>query len=196
MKNLPFHSFLTSSLDLGGIELDSLLKSCIQKEVSKGDFLLSPGQKCSHTFYVESGLLRQYTLDDKGKEHVLQFAPEGWFMTDRESVYFGETSIYFIEVLEDSKVFLMEEKHLLDLATSLASFTELNNKMLHNHIRHLQNRITSLLSDTAEQRYLKFINTYPDLLARVPQWMIASYLGITPEGLSRVRKEMATKIKK
>lgn len=193
MNNLPFRAFLTSNMDLEKAEIKKLLETCGQQEFAKGQVLLSPGQKCQHTFYVGNGLLRQYSLDNKGKEHVLQFAPEGWFMTDRESSYFGQESIYYIEALEDSRIFLIEEQHIIQLTNNFPGFAEFNNKLLHNHIRHLQQRINSLLSDTAEQRYLKFISTYPDLLLRVPQWMIASYLGITPEGLSRVRREMASR---
>ena len=77
------------------------------------------------------------------------------------------------------------------LAEQNKSFLKFNNKLLHNHIRHLQKRITQLLSATAEERYLDFIKIYPDILLRVPQSMVASYLGITPESLSRVRKDLA-----
>ena len=87
----------------------------------------------------------------------------------------------------------MDENILLTLSKSDPQFLEFNNKLLHNHIRHLQKRITQLLSATAEERYLDFIKIYPDLLLRVPQTLIASYLGITPESLSRVRKELASK---
>lgn len=79
------------------------------------------------------------------------------------------------------------------LADKIPSFVEFNNKLLHNHIRHLQERIKQLLSATAEERYVDFIEMYPDILQRVSQTMIASYLGITPESLSRVRKELAEK---
>lgn len=114
-------------------------------------------------------------------------------MSDRGSVYFNDISLYFIQALEDTTVFLFDETMILELSKKEAGFLEFNSKLLHNHIRHLQKRITLLQSATAEERYLYFIKIYPNLMMRVPQLYIASYLGITPESLSRVRKEIARK---
>lgn len=88
---------------------------------------------------------------------------------------------------------MIDENFIQMLSKKISSFSGFNNKLLHNHIRHLQKRINLLLSASAEDRYLQFIATYPDILLRVPQTMVASYLGITPESLSRVRKELARK---
>lgn len=173
--------------------MEELIANCKTLDFQKGDFLLLEGHKCKHSFFVERGLLRQYSIDDKGKEHILQFAPENWFVTDRESVYFNKPSDYFIQALENSTVFLIEEHFIVQLSQQNKSFIEYNNKLLHNHIRHLQKRINQLLGATAVERYLDFVKTYPDILLRVPQTMVASYLGITPESLSRVRKELAIK---
>lgn len=161
--------------------------------VSKGEYLLMPGEICRDSFFVEQGLLRYYSIDAKGKEHILQFAPENWFMADRESAYFGKPSQYFIQALEDSSIVTLNESFILELAAKYPAFITFNNRLLHNHIRHLQDRVNSLLSFTAEERYLNFIELYPNVLLRVPQTMVASYLGITPESLSRVRKELARK---
>lgn len=193
MKSSGLITYLTSNIDIDKTLIDQLISHCKIKQVKKGEFLLRQGEKCKHSFFVERGLLRQYSIDNKGKEHILQFAPENWFMTDRESVYFNEPSHYFIQALENSELVLMDENIILTLSKSDPQFLEFNNKLLHNHIRHLQKRITQLLSATAEERYLDFIKIYPDLLLRVPQTLIASYLGITPESLSRVRKELANK---
>lgn len=177
-------------------ELETLLSHCSTMQVKKGEFLLREGEKCMHSFFVENGLLRQYYLDDSGKEYIVQFAPENWFMSDRESVYFDLPTHYFIQALEDTSVFLFEESLIMHLSIANPRFIEFNNRLLHNHIRHLQRRITLLMSATAEQRYLEFIQIYPDLINRVSQISIASYLGITPESLSRVRKEILSKHQK
>jgi len=170
------------------------LHECATKSThEKGVFLLRQGEKCTYSFFVQRGLLRQYHIDSKGKEHIVQFAPENWFMTDRESVYFNQPSRYFIQALEYTETLQFDEALLLQLSRENPSFVALNTRLLHNHIRHLQQRITQLQSATAKERYLDFIGLYPDLLLRVPQILIASYLGITPESLSRVRKEMARK---
>jgi len=161
--------------------------------IKKGEFLSRQGDVCDYTYFVETGLLRAYTLDEQGKEHIIQFAPESWLISDRSSAYFNEPSDFYIEAIEDSKVVFLDNE-FNDRASAISkNYRHFNNLALQNHIRHLQKRINLLLGATAEERYLDFINTYPDLTLRVPQWMIASYLGITPEGLSRVRKELARK---
>lgn len=163
------------------------------KKVQKGGFLLKQGEHCKHTFFVEKGVLRMYSLNSQGKECILQFASENWLMSDRGSVHFNEASSYYIEVIEDAEVYLLDEKFILDLSEKSASFRVFNERALQNHVRHLHRRIDSLLGATAEERYLDFITLYPDLMLRVPQWMIASYLGVTPESLSRVRKALSDK---
>lgn len=193
MNNFRLTSFLTSNIDIDKNNLESLVSQCKTKIVKKGEYLLKEGEKCKYSFFVEHGLLRQYALDDKGKEHILQFAPENWIVTDRESVYFDQPSAYYIQALENTNTILFEESLILHLSKQDPLFLEFNNKLLHNHIRQLQRRITLLISATAEERYLDFVRLYPDLLLRVPQWQIASYLGITAESLSRVRKELTTK---
>jgi CRP-like cAMP-binding protein len=193
LNRFIFSNYLTSNSGLDEKLTQSILSQCKVMKVKKGDFLLMKGDKCNHSFFVEKGLLRQYVIDDKGKEHTIQFAPENWFMVDRESAYFDLPSSYFIQAMEEGDIVLIDEDLILELSKQDVSFLEFNNRLLHNHIRHLQHRITGLLSATAEERYLDFIEKYPDLMLRVPQALIASYLGIAPESLSRVRKDLALK---
>ncbi|MGJ8734747.1 MAG: Crp/Fnr family transcriptional regulator [Cellulophaga sp.] len=169
-------------------QLEPHIKS---KVVFKGEQILKSGDVCLHTFYVEKGVLRLYGLDENGKENILQFGTENWFVTDRDSVYFKEPSNYFIDALEDTTVVLLDEDFIELVAKLNPSFRKKNEKLLHNHIRHLNRRIHLLLGASAKSRYLEFVKLYPDVLLRVPQWMIASYLGITPESLSRIRKDLA-----
>ncbi|OBW42658.1 MULTISPECIES: Crp/Fnr family transcriptional regulator [Chryseobacterium] len=163
------------------------------KKVGKHEMLLQEGQVCRNTFFVEKGLLRMYSIDKNGKEHVIQFAPENWLIGDRSSLYFNEKSRYYIEAVEDSEVLFLQPDFFSKLLEEFPNTIEKNDLIIQKHVKSLQDRINSLLGETAEERYLKFIKMYPDLLLRVPQWMIASYLGITPESLSRVRKELAKK---
>lgn len=193
MNSTDLKTYLTSNLNIGEEQILSILENCTTKKVKKDQFLMREGEVCKYGFFVEKGLLRQYSIDKKGKEHIISFAPESWFISDRESVYFNQPSAYFIQALEDSQVTMIDESFIQLLSRKLPEFTEFNNRLLHNHIRHLQNRINQLLSATAEDRYLQFITMYPDILLRVPQTMVASYLGITPESLSRVRRELAQK---
>ncbi len=163
------------------------------KKINKHGFLLKPGEVCEVTYFVEKGLLRMYSIDKNGKEHIIQFAPERWLISDRSSLYFNEKSKYYIEAVEESEVFLLKSNFLAEISQEFPNSVENNDLLLQKHIKNLQNRVNSLLAETAEQRYMNFIKMYPDILLRVPQWMVASYLGITPESLSRVRKELAKK---
>ena len=193
MKHFRFTSFLTSNADFETNFIEKLVEQCSFKTVLKDEFLLQKGAYCQHAFFVENGLLRQYSTDEKGKEHIIQFAPENWIISDRDSVFFHNPSQYYVQAIEDSEVLLIEEKLIIELSQKDQAFNQYNNKLLHNHIRHLQKRINMLLGATAEERYLDFISTYPDVLLRVPQIMVASYLGITPETLSRIRKNLSQK---
>ncbi len=193
MENFSFKDYLTSNIDTDKEILSQLLERCQRKSYKKGSFLIFSGDPCNSIFFVEKGLLRQYSIDEKGKEHILHFAPEGWLLNDRESMHFNMPSKYNIEALEDTEVFILDQAIMDALETEIPAFATFNNELLNNHIRQLQKRITLLLSATAEERYLSFIKMYPNILLRVPQSMVASYLGITPESLSRVRKELANK---
>lgn len=186
-----FQTYLMKTATLNIDEALQITSGMIRKNYKKGDILLKEGDTCKHSFFVEKGLLRSYMLDESGKEHVIQFAPEDWFIVDRSSVYFNDPSESYIEAIEDTDVVLVSEDFICNASEASAVFSRFKDKLLHNHIRQMQKRINLLLSATAEKRYLSFIEMYPDLLLRVPQWMIASYLGITPESLSRVRKELA-----
>ena len=194
MKNDAKESGFDLYLINAGISAEDaeLLYDGLQKRTfSKGEFLLRNGELCQHSFFVEKGLLRSYTLGADGKEHVIQFAPENWFIVDRSSVYFNDPSEIYIDAVEDSQVVFIDEDFMNRASLLNENFGKFNDKLLHNHIRHIQKRLKLLLGAPAEKRYFNFIELYPDLLLRVPQWMIASYLGITPESLSRVRKELA-----
>lgn len=193
MNHYSFTNYLNEHIAIDAGLMNALESECKIVSVKKGEYLLQPGENCKHTFFVQSGLLRQFTIDEKGKEHILQFAPERWFVTDRESVCQNRPAMTYIQALEDSQAMQLDESFVSMLSEQNLEFAKFNTRLLHNHIRQLQRRVNLLLSASAEERYLDFIAVYPDILLRVPQAMVASYLGITPEGLSRVRKELAHK---
>jgi len=144
--------------------------------IKKGHLLQYEGDFNSSVYKVESGLLRSYTIDDKGKEHIFMFAPEGWIVAD--STKPDMPSPFFIDALEDS-ILLITDKNYTDFTPSI--------DQLANRLAVLEERVIMLMSSTAIERYEHFISTYPNLLQRVSQRMIASYLGITPEALSKVK---------
>ncbi len=173
-----------------------LSEKLMYRTFQKGQFLLSRGEVCKHSFFIEKGLARFYSVDRQGKEHIIQFAPENWFLSDRGSFWFNEPSDYFIDAIEETTVVVFDEAFINYASEISPLFRKYNERILHNHIRNLQNRINLLIGASAEERYMDFIKLYPDLMLRVPQWMIASFLGITPESLSRVRKDLAGRWKK
>ncbi|MEO6638554.1 MAG: Crp/Fnr family transcriptional regulator [Ginsengibacter sp.] len=188
-----FKIYLKEKAGLSADEVETLTNDLIAKAINKGEFLLHEADICQYSFFVDKGLLRSYIIDDAGKEHIIQFAPENWFITDRSSAYFKEPSELNIDAIEDSAVIFLDDRFMERARSTNPAFIKYNEKALHNFIRHQQQRINLLLSATAEERYLNFVNIYPDLMLRVPQWMIASFLGLTPESLSRVRKELSRK---
>lgn len=191
MQNIE--SYLSEILELPQEAVNLCSSHYLRKMVGKNEFLLREGEVCKGTYFVEKGLLRMYSIDKNGKEHIIQFAPEKWLISDRSSLHFNEKSQYFIEAVEDSEVLELRNDFFSNINAAFPNTIENNDLLLQKHIRSLQNRVNSLLADTAEERYMSFIKMYPDILQRVPQWMVASYLGITPESLSRVRKELAKK---
>ena len=163
------------------------------KKVEKGTILLYQGDYCKNGFRVISGCLKSYIIDKSGKEHILQFAPENWLISDLKSIFDKVPSTIFIEAVEYSEIQLL---HIDDLDNlKVFSKEELINqsKTLVRNIIASNQRIKLLLSSTAEERYLDFIETYPALLQRLPLKSIASYIGVTPEYLSDIRRKIVTK---
>lgn len=159
------------------------------KSFSKGAILQSAGQKLTKVFYVKKGLLKSYIVDEKGKEHIFMFAPEGWIVSDIESQAFNNQTVLFIEAIENSQVVIVEVDDFSQLEKNQKEF-KLILEALTKRIGVMQRRILSLMSASARERYEYFIQTYPELPNRVPQKMIASYLGITPEALSTIRNKI------
>ena len=164
----------------------------IPKKVRKGEFLLREGEMSRYSIFVACGCLRTYTIDDGGKEHILQFSPENWWTGDM-SFRSDVPSRFFIEALEDSEVLLTELSSIQKLNQYIPESGVFYQAALQRSMEAKTQRIVSSLSDTAEERYHDFLKKYPSLLQRVPQHMIASYLGISPETLSRIRKQQSHK---
>ena len=160
------------------------------RKLRKRQFLLQAGDSCKVNAFVEKGILRSYTVDEKGNEHIIQFAAEGWWISDLYSFLTGEASAYNIEALENCELLLLTRSASEELLAALPKFETYQRLLLQGAYIAMQRRITASLNQTAEEKYLDIIHTYPDIIQRVPQHMVASYLGITPETLSRIRKQL------
>lgn len=159
------------------------------KTVRKRQYLLQDGEQATHHYFVIRGCLRLFRVDEKGQDHIIQFAIENWWISDRESLISGKPSKYMIEALEDTEVLKITSADLDTVSNTVAALKQAMQKVQQNNVVATQNRIHAAISFTAEQKYLHFLDTYPDIFQRVPQQMIASYLGITRETLSRIRRQ-------
>ncbi|MGL1936622.1 MAG: Crp/Fnr family transcriptional regulator, partial [Fibrobacterales bacterium] len=153
------------------------------RSVKKGEVLVREGECATKVFFVKKGLLRAYSLDDNGKEHIFLFAPEGWIVSDGEAVTAEAPSNLSIDAIEDSELDVIDKVILQDVILSTQGTEELLLN-LRRRIAVLQKRVIMLMSSPVVERYKDFIKTYPDIIQRAPQRMIASYLGVTPEALS------------
>ena len=190
MQNYISH--LTQRIDLTEQQIDIICNTLTIKKISKGEFIVKPGDYSTDFYFIEKGVLRSFTIDENGKEHIIQFGTEKWLIGDRNSSVCKESAKFYVQAIEDSTVIIINDKLNQLIQEMNPNFLNTQLILLQNHVRHLQDRINSLLGATAKTRYLEFIKLYPTITARVPQWMIASYLGITPESLSRVRKDIVS----
>lgn len=165
----------------------------LPKKLRKRQYLLQAGDICKYTAFVERGVLRSYIIDEKGNDRILQFAFEGWWMADLYSFLTHEPSQFNMDAIEDCELLLINEQSwniMLDRIPALERYFRI---LIQNNLIATQRRLMGALSETAEEKYLKLMDTFPGCIQRVPQHMIASYLGITRETLSRVRNQLATR---
>jgi len=164
-----------------------------EKRLKKKQYLVKEGDITRNTYFVTEGCLRSFFIDPKGVEHNTQFAIEDWWTGDMHSFLTQTPGKINIEALEDSVLLCLEKNVQEDLFVKVPKFERFFRHLLQNAFISFQERIVSNLSETAEERYIKFRNKYPSMYVRVPQKQIASFLGITPESLSRIRKQLTVK---
>ncbi|MDR2385426.1 MAG: Crp/Fnr family transcriptional regulator [Tannerella sp.] len=190
-KTIYFKDFMIKMLEIPREDLEMHLSKIITREIPKDKFIIMQGNVSEYIYYTEQGILRMYSIDNNGKEHIVQFAPEGWLVFDRQSLYTDEPSNYYIQAVEDSVVAYIKKGFLENIIKTYPQSAEKNTFILNRYIMMMQYRIYTLLSATAEERYLDFITSHPGFINRIPLYMLASYLGMTPESLSRVRNEIS-----
>jgi CRP/FNR family transcriptional regulator, anaerobic regulatory protein len=190
MNHSQLLKVLQHIVEIPDAELDSVPDIFKSVQFKKGEYLLSEGQICKHLYFINKGLVKTYLLQD-GKEYIRQFAAENDFSVDLCSFLSQSTTSFFIQALEDTTAVQINFVDLDALFNSSFHFMKLGKKMAEQSTINLIKRSVSLIKDDATIRYNNFIKERPSLLQRVPQFMIASYLGITPESLSRIRKDLS-----
>lgn len=166
------------------------------KKLKKRQLIISEGDVCRFEIFVSRGMLRAYTIDGKGDEHVAMFAMEGWWTSDLYSFLTETPATQNIEALEDAELFVIEKTELEKLYEEVPKLERFFRILLQNAFVANQQRIMATISQTAEERYLNFINKYPTIEQRAPQHQIASYLGMTAETISRIRRQRMEQNKK
>lgn len=186
------HQKVNETINITDEEFEYAKTLFIPKKLRKKRFLLEEGEPCIYTIFVEKGLLRSFTIDEKGNEHILQFGMEGWWVADLYSFLTGEPSEYNIEALEDCELLLITKSSWDLLLDEVPAFERYFRILIQNNLIATQRRLMGTISTTAEERYTKLLHDFPRISQRVPQHMIASYIGVTRETLSRLRSQMTS----
>lgn len=186
-----FHHF-NEKVPLTQEEWELIQKYLTLKKLRKRQYLLQEGDVCKAVTFVEKGALRLYNVSENGTEHIVLFAVEGQFMTDLSSFFSREPSIYNIDAIEDSELVMLAQTASDELRKISQKYQEFAFLETSEAYIQLAKRMTSIISLSLEERYQELVTNYPNIVQRVPQHMIASYMGLTPETLSRVRKRIST----
>ncbi|MGK0411874.1 MAG: CRP-like cAMP-binding protein [Polaribacter sp.] len=186
-------NYFKNSISISDEIENKLKKIIIEKKLVKGEIVLSDNSKKKEHIFVESGCLRSFYKAENGKEHTIQFAVKNWWISDYITLYTDNKSVVSIESLTHSKILIIENKNIEKFYKEFPQFEAFQRKNFEKRIATLQKRILSLLTLSASEKYNQFINDYHAFEKIIPNYQIASFLGITPESLSRIRKERIKK---
>jgi CRP-like cAMP-binding protein len=184
---------LARHITLTDSEFEHFSSHFTERKMRKKQYILQQGDVAKHLFFVNKGCLRSFETDDTGKEHVIQFSIENWWVSDMDSNLSQLPSQLNIECLENCELLQIDIQNLEKLYLGMPNLERFFRIITQNALVVSQRRLLSVMSKSALQRYLDFSDRYPLFMQRLPNHHIASYLGITPESLSRLRKEYATR---
>ena len=183
-------SEIFKELNLSTRELNYLSKVFKKETFEKGEIVLNSTEKVSHQYYVLTGCLRTFFVDPNNKEHTVQFAVDDWWITDYISYFLNEESVLTVEAIEKSTLLRIEKEDFERVFDKIPKIERFVRVKLERSLGSFQKRTLAALSQTAKQRYLSFVARYPNIEELVKNYHIASYLGITTQSLSRIRKEI------
>ena len=182
LENVATHTVLNE------VEKKFFVSMLKNRSLKRKEFLYRAGEHHDALTFVSKGCLRTYSTDPQGNEHIVMFSPENWWCADMASFLTGKPAAYSIDTLLPADVWGITNTNLEKLYKEIPVFERFFRMLFQNAFIIYQNRITGNLSLKAEQRYKQFIKTYPGLQSRIPQKYIASYLGVTPEFFSGMKK--------
>ncbi len=165
----------------------------ISRKLRRRQYLLQAEEICTHLTFVTKGLLRSYNVDDKGNEHINQFAWEGWWISDFYSFLTQEKAIFNIDAIEETEVLMISLQNYEELTVQVPAMDRYFRILYQNSLVTKDRRLMSSTTHTAEEKYLQFAKRYAQILQRIPQHLIASYLGLAPETISRIRRKWVSK---
>ena len=186
-------TYFNNYLALNEEERAQLGSRVVERRLKRRQFVLQQGDVCRHYTFVVAGCLKLYGVDKKGTEHILQFAAESDWISDIGSFHAEQASQLYIEAIEPAVVLQVAKPDLIYLYRHYAKFDRNFRVIIENKFVELQQRVLQNISSTAEERYHSFLSQYPDLAPRLPNTQIAAYIGITPEFLSKIRKDSAAR---
>jgi CRP-like cAMP-binding protein len=180
-------------VSLSDREKETILSKIEIKHYKAKTVLLNAGEICKHSYFVNSGILRSFNINDNIVEHVLQFACEGWWIGDMYSLITQKPGNLYVEVNEDAEVVLLSKENQEELFQEIPKLERFFRILTENSLVANQERLMDNLSLSAEERFEKFCTKYPTLIQKVPQKQIASYIGVTPEFFSKMKAKMLKK---
>ena len=190
MNAKPLIEYFNQLLPLNEDEQSIVEQVFKERKIKKRQFILQEGDVCKLNTFVVEGCFKMYMVDENGKEHNLQFAMENWWIGDIGSFHTEQPSRLYIEALENSIILQIKKEDQLKLFVEYPKFNRIFRVFTENALVSTQRRVLQNISSTAEERYLDFMERHPHLFNRISNVQIASYLGVTPEFLSTIRKRL------
>lgn len=189
MTNLLYQN-IQRTVTISEAEVEEFKQLLQAKTIKKNDFFVQEGDRAKHLAFVVSGGLYSYSIDEKGEKHVIQIALEEHWITDPYSFFSQGKALYTVQALMNTEVLLISKENHDRACDQFPNIERFFRLLVQNAYVHLLQRVAQINSDTAEERYLKLIESHPNIIQQVPQYYIASYLGIKPQSLSRIRKNL------
>jgi CRP-like cAMP-binding protein len=182
---------INEKVNLTGDEREKIKSYLSSKKLRKNQYFLQEGDDAKYVAFVEKGALRQYSVDDEGGVHIVQFAIEGWTISDLYSFLTGEKSGYNIDAIEDADLVLIDRHANEEMLATIPKYETYTRLQITGAYIAMQKRLNAITTLTLEERYKEFTKAYPNIHDRFPQHMIASYLGLQPATLSRIRRRIS-----